>query len=79
VNEGQRGAGIRGMQATTLIPVLGSDDADIVRASERQHAVEDMDRHLDFSRSMGAYARAQAVTDHLLPSPIAASTFARRL
>jgi len=30
-------------------PRSGSDDADIARASEHQHAVEDIDRHVDFS------------------------------
>jgi len=30
-------------------PCLGSDDADIARASQLQHAVEDMDRHVHFS------------------------------
>src|SRR5208282_411013 len=29
-------------------PCLGSDDADIARASQLQHAVEDMDRHVHF-------------------------------
>jgi hypothetical protein len=30
-------------------PRLGSDDAGIARASQIQHAVEDVDRHVDFS------------------------------
>jgi hypothetical protein len=30
-------------------------DADIVRASELQHAVEDMDRHTDFSHPTFVY------------------------
>jgi hypothetical protein len=30
-------------------PRLGSDDADIARASQLLHAVEDMDRDVDFS------------------------------
>jgi hypothetical protein len=29
-------------------PLLESDDADIVRVSELQHAIEDIDRHVDF-------------------------------
>ena len=49
-------------------PRLVSDDAVIVRACQHQHAVEDMDRHLDLGCSTGVDARAQAVTDHLLPS-----------
>jgi len=36
----QRGAWIRGVYATTPIPVLGSHNADIARASQLQHAVE---------------------------------------
>jgi hypothetical protein len=51
----QRGAGIRGMHATTPILVYGSDDADVVRASQRPHPVQDVDRHLDFSRPTGFY------------------------
>jgi hypothetical protein len=49
-------------------PRLGSDDADIVRASQRQDAVEDMDRHADFSHPTFVYTLTQAVTDHLFPS-----------
>ena len=52
-----------------LRPVLVSGDADIIRASQHQHAVEDLDRHNDFSRSTLVYTRAQAVVDHLFPSP----------
>jgi len=36
-------------------PSLGSDDADIVRASELQHAIEDIDRHVDFSHPTFVY------------------------
>ena len=45
---GQRGAWISGLYATTQSP-LGSDNADIARASEFQHAVQDIERHVDFS------------------------------
>ena len=36
-------------------PSLGSDDADIVRASERQHAIENINRHVDFSHPTFVY------------------------
>ena len=36
-------------------PRLGSDDADIARASQLQHAVEDMDRHVHFSHPTFVY------------------------
>src|SRR4051794_16501219 len=49
--------------------VLGSGDADIARASQLQHAVEDMHRHVDFSRSPFISMGAQPVADHLFPSP----------
>jgi hypothetical protein len=64
------GSVVQGSEVCTQDPNrrLGSDDADIVRASQHQHAVEDMDRHLDFSRSTFVHTRAQPVTDYLLPS-----------
>src|SRR3954465_5619840 len=49
--------------------VLWSGDADIARASQLQHAVEDMNRHLDFSRPTLIQARMQPIADDLLPSP----------
>jgi hypothetical protein len=36
-------------------PRFGSGDADIARASQRQHAVEDMDRDVDFSHPTFVY------------------------
>ena len=36
-------------------PFLGSDDADIVRAAQLQHTVEDINRHVDFSRPTFVY------------------------
>jgi hypothetical protein len=36
-------------------PLLGSGDADIVRASELQHAIEDIDRHVDFGHPRFVY------------------------
>ena len=41
--------------ATTPTLFLGSDDADIVRASELQHAIEDIDRHVDFGHPTFVY------------------------
>jgi len=45
-----------------------SVDADIVRASQLQHAVEDMDGHVHFSCPTFVHTRAQSVADHLFPS-----------
>jgi hypothetical protein len=50
-------------------PRLGSDDADIARASQLQHAVEDMDRHVHFSHPTFVHTSAQPVADHLFPPP----------
>jgi hypothetical protein len=36
-------------------PRLGSDDADIAWTSQLQHAIEDMDRHADFSHPTFVY------------------------
>jgi hypothetical protein len=47
---------------------LRSDDADIVRTSRRQHSVEDMDRHANFTYMTFVYTGAQAVTHPLFPS-----------
>ena len=42
--------------ASMMTPIaLESDDADIVRASQIQHAVEDIDRHVDFSHPTFVY------------------------
>ena len=62
----QRGAGIRSMDVLTQ-PRSGSGHADVIRASQLQHAVErvDGDRHL--GRPALVRARAQLVADHLLP------------
>src|SRR3954469_7684978 len=58
-------ARIRGAGALTPAPSrLG--DADIVRASEFQHAVEDIDRHVHLSRPTLIGVRAQPVPDHAL-------------
>ena len=43
-------------------------DADIIRASEFQHAVEDMDRHVHLGGPTLIGVRAQPVPDHALVS-----------
>src|SRR5215207_7593388 len=50
-------------------PRLGSSDADIVRASELQHAVKRMDGDVHLGRPTLVRARAQPVADHLFPPP----------
>src|SRR4051794_24852608 len=62
----QRGARIRGAGAMTPTPVLGSCDADVIRASQLQHAVQDLDRHVHLSRPTLIRTRAQPVPDHAL-------------
>src|SRR3954454_19969154 len=47
-------------------PVLGSYDADGLRASQLQHAVQDLDRHVHLSRPTLVRTRAQPVPDHAL-------------
>src|SRR3954451_18845292 len=47
-------------------PVLGSCDAGGLRASQLQHAVEHMDRHVHLSRPTLVRTRAQPVPDHAL-------------
>src|SRR3954470_5575774 len=47
-------------------PVLGSCDAGGLRASQLQHAVEDIDRHVHLSRPTLIGVRAQPVPDHAL-------------
>jgi hypothetical protein len=36
-------------------PHSGSDEADIVRASQRPHAIRDMERHADFCHATFVY------------------------
>src|SRR5215207_3134891 len=50
-------------------PRLGSSDADIVRASELQHAVKRMDGDVHLGRPTLVRARTQPVADHLFPPP----------
>jgi hypothetical protein len=56
-----------GRTSTASVSSVGwSDDADIVRASQLQHAVEDMDRHADFAfRKWGGQGcqRKYVITD----------------
>src|SRR4051794_33855064 len=47
-------------------PVLGSCDAGGLRASQLQHAVQDLDRHVHLSRPTLVRTRAQPVPDHAL-------------
>src|SRR3954470_19403039 len=47
-------------------PVLGSCDAGGLRASQLQHAVQDLDRHVHLSRLTLIRTRAQPVPDHAL-------------
>src|SRR3954467_14086827 len=61
-------ARIRGVGARTPAPSrLG--DADVGRASQLQHAVEDMDRHVHLGGPALIRMRAQPAPDHPLPSP----------
>src|SRR4051812_6299228 len=48
-------------------PVLGSGDADGLRASQLQHAVQDMDRYVHLGGPTLVRTRAQPVPDHPLP------------
>src|SRR5271165_5447675 len=50
-------------------PDPGSVDADIARASQLQHAIEDIDGHVHFSCPTFVHTGAQPVADHLFPSP----------
>src|SRR4051812_21937031 len=47
-------------------PVLGSCDADVGRASQLQHAVQDLDRHVHLRRPTLVCVRAQPIPDHAL-------------
>src|SRR3954453_2616442 len=46
----------------------GSGDADVLRASQLQHAVQDVDRHVHLRRPTLIRMRVQPVANHLLPS-----------
>src|SRR3954464_4848562 len=48
------------------LPRPGSSGADVLRASELQHAVQDLDRHVHLSRPTLIRTRAQPVPDHAL-------------
>src|SRR5215207_10581643 len=60
-----RVARIRGAGALTPTP-YDSRDTDVGRASQLQHAVEHVDRHVHFGRPTLIRARAQPVPDHAL-------------
>src|SRR3954465_13055171 len=47
-------------------PVLGSCDAAVGRASQLQHAVQDLDRHVHLRRPTLVCVRAQPIPDHAL-------------
>src|SRR4051812_26176109 len=64
--EGSRVARIRGGGAMPPPPVLDSSDADGLRASQLQHAVEHVDRHVHLRRLTLVRVRAQPVPDHAL-------------
>src|SRR4051794_38934075 len=55
-----------GSRAHWPLPRPGSSGADVIRASERQHAVEDLDRHVHLGGPTLIGVRAQPVADHLL-------------
>src|ERR671929_249511 len=63
----QRGAGIKGAAALTPAPPC-SGDADVVRASQVQHAIEHVGGDVHLGRPTLIRMRAQPVADHLLPS-----------
>src|SRR3954451_20040649 len=54
----------QGCERNAPSPVLGSCDADGLRASQVQHAVQDLDRHVHLSRPTLVRTRAQPVADH---------------
>ena len=64
---GQRGAGIKGAGTVTPTP-SGSGEADVGRASQLQHAIEDVDGDVHLGGPTLLRMRAQPVADHLLPS-----------
>src|SRR3954464_10050506 len=55
-----------GSRAHRPLPRPGSGDADGLRASQLQHAVQDLDRHVHLSRPTLIRTRAQPVPDHAL-------------
>src|SRR4051794_4077761 len=59
-----RVARLRGVGAMTPDPVLGSCDADGLRASQFQHAVQDRDADVHLGGLTLVRARAQPVPDH---------------
>src|SRR4051812_24976178 len=63
----QRGARIMGAGALPPTP-SGSGEADVLRASQVQHAIEHVDGDVHFGRPTLIRMRAQPVADHLLPS-----------
>src|SRR5215207_1041955 len=63
----QRGAGIKGAAALTPAPTC-SGDADVVRASQVQHAVEHVAGDAYLGRPTLIRMRAQPVAEHLFPS-----------
>src|ERR671932_168280 len=60
-------------------PRSRSGKADVVRASQLQHAVEDIYSYVNLSRTMFVQTRAQVIADHLVPAPDCRSTLALRL
>src|SRR4051812_39897612 len=56
----------QGAGAMDPYPVLGSCDADGLRASQLQHAVQDLDGDVHLSRPTLVRTRAQPVPDHAL-------------
>ena len=58
-----------GERAQRPQPQPGLGDADVFRASQLQHAVEDMDRHVHLTCPTLIRARAQPVPDHPFPPP----------
>jgi hypothetical protein len=45
----------QGYRRTNPEPALGSGDTDIIRASQIQHPVEDMNRHVNLGRPTRVY------------------------
>src|SRR3954468_5354605 len=59
----------QGCGRTDPFPVLGSCDADGLRASQLQHAVQDLDGDVHLGRPTLIRVRAQPVPDHALVAP----------
>jgi len=58
------------MSAMTRLAVLDrSDDADLARASRREHAVEDMNSLVDVDYPTFVHTWAQPIADPLFPAP----------